>query len=834
MTKPNRMNCHRKFCLQATIAALLSTGLSLGAQAQELSLSTSVNISQTSGGFATSAGITASTGTVGDVSNIPTVTNGVPNFTFTFAQSGVTGAYTFTPGLVIQQVGSQRRLEVQLPTLTLTFDGSGNIIPASSSVAAGVSNIRGKSADGGTTISGTLTDDGSSIAITNTSIGFNAGSIMSRIVAQNPGGILNDIVNSFSSSAGYTYTIVMKPGNAALKLGTGGTGASLTQFPKLTIAACDSGFSLAGGAQTAEATIFTIAPSLAAGFANGYALTGRIGVGQAASGTLGNIGISCTPTPAPASTPTPDSSASTSIDNTGSSITGTTLSSTPTATELQNVNVLSDTTNQLSTDVTAGLTAGTVTVETALKLLDTLNDMTTLSKTVATSTTDTATSSQLLQNNLDNAAKVISALASKPGLTDAQKTQMQTVAQSIMEKSSTSLSTSLSSTQVSNIKEKAASLLQSASTANGGAAKKEVSDAALSISSFSLQKALTTPGFSVPSFRRPSYSISYTPRVCRTYTYTHGGFLGLGVPGITHTETICTGGRPFLTSGLKTESGTVVDAITLPTLFPNPTTIKIETATGIVSAADVMRTVLGAGSTVTYDAATSMVRIQSGGLDLPVYISEVTLAPSAFFTNGLTLMSDGSALMVGSNLAVRVIPASRDAQGLADAIAAANVTVATEFDGNLFLTAGSERLSGTFAFEHVPRTNTQSGPVTFSLPAGNPALASFVIRANYVDGSSQKILPYIDEQLFYFSTQILGANFTTDRTTGILTLTPGGQKLRPDYFVKNLTASDTAFHTANKDGFGIAYRQTTDFNADGKLDVEVITATGKQILYVLP
>lgn len=63
-------------------------------------------------------------------------------------------------------------------------------------------------------------------------------------------------------------------------------------------------------------------------------------------------------------------------------------------------------------------------------------------------------------------------------------------------------------------------------------------------------------------------------------------------------------------------------------------------------------------------------------------------------------------------------------------------------------------------------------------------------------------------------------------------MTIAGTKFRPDYFVLPLTADNSTFLSVYGDSAVVAYR-AVDANGDGITDYEVITSTGKQIVYGL-
>jgi len=71
---------------------------------------------------------------------------------------------------------------------------------------------------------------------------------------------------------------------------------------------------------------------------------------------------------------------------------------------------------------------------------------------------------------------------------------------------------------------------------------------------------------------------------------------------------------------------------------------------------------------------------------------------------------------------------------------------------------------------------------------------------------------------------------TTDRSTGELII--AGTRFRPGYFQLPLTETDSTFLATFADSTGVAYR-ATDANGDGITDYEVITSTGKQLVFGL-
>ena len=143
------------------------------------------------------------------------------------------------------------------------------------------------------------------------------------------------------------------------------------------------------------------------------------------------------------------------------------------------------------------------------------------------------------------------------------------------------------------------------------------------------------------------------------------------------------------------------------------------------------------------------------------------------------------------------------------------------------------RFSGAFTFEPV---NVPTGfiPIATSVligPTGSPASPNSSYQINYPNGSSQRIQPSIADSNVFKSLDNLGLNPSADRNSG--TMNVGGSTVRPDYFVQSLNSTDRAFLDQNADALGVAYRQF-DANGDGMTDYEVLSASGKQIVYGVP
>ena len=97
-------------------------------------------------------------------------------------------------------------------------------------------------------------------------------------------------------------------------------------------------------------------------------------------------------------------------------------------------------------------------------------------------------------------------------------------------------------------------------------------------------------------------------------------------------------------------------------------------------------------------------------------------------------------------------------------------------------------------------------------------------------GISQNIVPFPAQSNFFSALASLDIGVSTDRNTGIVTVSGFGM-FKPSFFVSNnRTDAEASYYTTNSGNLGIAF-QGMDVNADGVLDVKVITESNVQILY---
>lgn len=131
---PRQMSLIAGFLLAGTAIPVLAQNLSVTGNSVTVTSGASVSPSAlpiSANGIVTTTTITSAGGVTG--------ASAIPNFTYTLASTGVTdGTYTFRAGFVIDDNNSARRMEISIPSLTMTFSSSGTVlagsVPAGSTV----------------------------------------------------------------------------------------------------------------------------------------------------------------------------------------------------------------------------------------------------------------------------------------------------------------------------------------------------------------------------------------------------------------------------------------------------------------------------------------------------------------------------------------------------------------------------------------------------------------------------------------------------------------------------------------------------------------------------
>ncbi|GFZ77448.1 hypothetical protein GCM10011403_20600 [Pseudohongiella nitratireducens] len=204
----------------------------------------------------------------------------------------------------------------------------------------------------------------------------------------------------------------------------------------------------------------------------------------------------------------------------------------------------------------------------------------------------------------------------------------------------------------------------------------------------------------------------------------------------------------------------------------------------------------------------------------------VTDQPAFYFR------ANGNAMLVGNGVAYELAPAPASRLAFTQAALAMSFPSTLRDNGSFYLKlSDTDRFSGTFAYDNLTGLSpAECGEVSFATPTTAVNTADYAFTMNCADNDiSQRIVPFVDAVDFRASVAGFDLSASIDRSTGFITIAGIG-KLKPSFFVEPANDAETAFHTANKDSFGLAY-MGEDVNNDGKLDYKVISETGVQVLY---
>lgn len=778
---------------------MLSAGTALAQE--ELNINNDAVTVTSGGGFNSGAlTINSTTGIVPSVV-IPQagVTGGaaIPNFAFTMESNGVTdGTYTFKVGFLIDDDNSNRRLEISIPSITMAFSGSGatlaGSVPAGSSV-----NVRGRAADNTTQISASLSN--TLLSFNGSSLSFTSGAQVTEI--QGKGGILGDIATTIAANGAYTYAVVLKQlsGPATLNFGTESGG-----FSKLGCAPSDA-FALGSNGSS---------------FSGGFGLQGQFKIvsGTAAAAPT-QFSAACTTEIASGGGGGGTTTTDASITNAGNDLTA--------ATTPEAVATAVDAANTLATNVAAQIESGTADVSTGVSLLETLN--TGISVIGSSSTTaGTPIDQSKVTDTLNSISSVITAVGTQT-LTPAQLSSVQSTVVTTMSNLINTIPANADPAQTQATLAKVGEVLRKVSSLPGSTVTAALADGAKAISLNAAEK-------SVPALQQQlklNFNIStvqqdLTDRQLQAFLRGISRVTRIPISLITITDT-----SPLLSSPLDVDQ-IGVDAVTLPAVGFDPSALSTESATGSRTVTQSFLNGIGiTGATATYDATNRTVLLDAGGQKVPTYTTVAALVGS-FISDGAYVNSDGSVTTYSDGVSVTAAPAPRDASGFFTALENASITSTVSEEGIMTLTAASgEKLSGSFGFDPVTIGTLNLASPQFGSASGDPASPDYVITVTYSDGAVQKFQPMLNALELLDSTASFGIYLSIDRATGLIT-GENGLRLRADYSVSAVTNADANYWEANKDSFGIALRQATDFNGDGTQDVEVITSSGKQVLYLLP
>lgn len=862
---------HRSTSLKTAIAAAIATsavGFGAAVNAGELSFTgNSINVSANNGAFNQPGVAVGADGIVDTVNNLPNSGSlGFPTFSFNFEQNGVAnGTYVFNAGISITDDNSQRKLDILIRNVTLTFSGNDSDT-LEGTIGAGDLVASGRSADGSIrTHSNTLTNDLATFS--GTTLFFDAAEQLAALQAG--GGVLADITNTINTTSDYSYAVVLTQQSGDL------IEFGLNAGPNFV------SFKCVDAAQVFDIIDSPIAASLGDPDEN-YALQGKFNFDGTSVGTLTPFNETCaadapvvTPPPAPEPEPEPEPSAEEQVNNAETAV-NTIVVPTDEPVSQETVNQILDITEQsnnaadaLVAELDAG--EGTVNAEDALSIVRTLvsavvvqGSAVTAGGTVAQSTVTTTINKLTnvlgaLQRSGANAAQqtevaaevqrlftnVIETVSDDVGVDDATSFTA-SATQVLRATRDLSGTNAISSDVVINARNLSNKVVQS-SLRNIGAQKNqtinyesdEQTATLLENDNDLLERVLDVAAVEIPgedldlagrAAQLEALGLEETDVPVPTYAVN----LAFATPEESCETQLVDVVVPFETFNFDTlmfeTVGTRNEQFISFACAPSISSIN---SNGSGLASDSSSAELANG--LTSNEATGVVTFPSGDGEVSVIMTDQRLVPSSV-PNGNFTLPNGGRVAINDGLSIRQQPSAREplqfVAGVKNSGAGSFTTEITPI-GTLRVTdvPTGAVFSGTFGFDGVDTSVAATGSMNFIGPAVGtlPRQATHFWQVEYADGTRQNIAPFLSGyQAFYRTLADFGFSVTTDRATGIINI--DGAQFRPDFYVLPLSAEDEDFLAVNGDSNGTAFR-SGDVNGDGVTDYEIITSFGSQLVY---
>lgn len=244
---------------------------------------------------------------------------------------------------------------------------------------------------------------------------------------------------------------------------------------------------------------------------------------------------------------------------------------------------------------------------------------------------------------------------------------------------------------------------------------------------------------------------------------------------------------------------------------------------------------------LTVDALTGTALITAPGETYSAAVVNTRIV-SASVPEGLSFMRDGRALIVSDGVAIELAPIALDLIGFTDTVEKAGFALTLRDGGVLDINLSEqERFVGVFAFDNLSGTvsvadsgsHNRCDATTLIAPVNEVNAPAYAFGVQCGNGAIQRVVPFVQDPVFYRSIVDYGLVARTDRNTGVISISNTG-KFKPGFFVSAPTADDLAFLDANKDARGVAFR-FLDLNSDGQQDALFYTSAGVQPMYgVMP
>ena len=273
--------------------------------------------------------------------------------------------------------------------------------------------------------------------------------------------------------------------------------------------------------------------------------------------------------------------------------------------------------------------------------------------------------------------------------------------------------------------------------------------------------------------------------------------------------------------------------------FVIPPAFLIEIDGQAVDLLDLLNDALPGFGAATVDSGTGTVAFASDSGATEAFVTGVAIVPDSV-PQGVFVSPDGSALIIADCVAISLAPSPADPVEFVRAIelvGGGEFITTIRDNGALALThaPSGDAINITFPFDVIG--SGEPGTMTsFTLPQGNdPVDPEYLIGVTFEDGSEQSLVPMIATPQFYDSVTALGLEMETDRSTGVITI--NGYRFKAGYNSWPATSFEILYWNSSADAFGVAYIPT-DANGDGVTDFNVVTlingVLAGQIVYQLP
>ena len=802
-------------------------------------------------------------------------------------------SYRFRAGMVIDEPGSMRRLELDIPEVTMEIGSDGTL---TGTIPSQDFNVWGRSADGQTVAAASLAIN-NSISFNDNTFQFDADVFIERI--QSGGGLLagvRNVINTIEArDATFTYSLVLKqvkdPANSEepdIAFGSD-PGASFVAFPTVADDATEAeGF--VGFEQLRDATGNPTTQSpFNALYGDGYRLSGQVSFIAASTGPVVPGPTDPDPTdpdptdpdptdpdptdpdptdpdptdpdptdpgptdPGPTDPggeggatvppPLPDN-AITANDQLTEAITGIDLSQIPDDGVIDpdmvaSINNVLEDAGALADLVSAELDSGDISASESIDSLATLSDAAALAGAAiqAGAEIETATVTGII----DGIADVIDVLDDTT-LSPALMNAVQATAQSTLAAVADLVADDAEPAATEAILDSASALVNAVVVLDPDTALAEdLKATAQSLAESVLRKALDDIAAGLGQGDDVTFTDSASTQALLAENPTLLDEVlevsAISLTGTTQLDATATQSA-IEEAGVSPAGAEALTADLNQFVIPTGVAIEIDDQTNDV--VDLLNDVLlDAGITAAADSTTGSIEFAFDSGAIEAFVTDVAIVPDSV-PEGVFIKPDGSAVIIEDGVAISVAPSPAELIEFVAAIESlpgGEYTTTIRDNGAIALT---DTLTGyvfnaTFSFDSI----VSAEPVAetfFTFPEGNdPADPAYRFSVTFENGSTQPLLPMIAAPQFYDSLSAQGFDIQTDRSTGVIITDRA--RFRPDYFSRPATSFEILFLNSNADASGVAYIPT-DANGDGIEDFIVITRINgvatAQVVYRLP